>query len=103
MSDDQKTVNVGRGVDLNGKMTITPSIVRVTRGDFVNFSGCGAKFTVQFKGFSPFYRGYFTQADPPQQVHADARPGSYPYAIAVLDDNGEIYLDAATPMIENDW
>jgi hypothetical protein len=102
MTDDPKAVKIEKKVDPSGTLTVTPCMARVTGGDQVDFTACGT-FTVQFKGLSPFEKGYFTQADPVQVVHPDARPGSYPYAIAILDTEGNIYLDAATPVIENDW
>ncbi|MBN2242513.1 MAG: hypothetical protein JW793_07470 [Acidobacteria bacterium] len=87
-------------------LIVVPVFFTARNGEQFKFvPGAGvAHFAVQFKGLSPLKKAYFSSDKPVKvAVREDAEPGSYPYAIAVTDKSGKIYMDAACPGIGVDW
>ena len=84
----------------NNKDKINVSFTKVSKDDDYTITS----YTIQFKGLSPLNKAYIMSGETgPIYVRGNVEPGSYPYAIAVTDSDGNTHLDAVCPGIIIDW
>ncbi len=88
-------------VSVTGNGTIRCKDQFAKRGDKVTWTSSDGPFTIQFLGGTPFARQHIHSrrgSIRAVRIPKKAKPGRYPYAIAV-EKNGKVYLDARCPEI----